>query len=264
MIGSIFLKTLADLRGQTLVWSLGLAVLGAVNVLLYPTVQNMPGLVAFLDNLPPAFKAMIGDVQALARIEGFLRVKLIDPLPLLLAVFAVAQGAALIAGEIEARSLDLLLARPVSRSRVVLEKFMALAAATVIMTVGLVLGLVGGAIFVETGIGVGYFLRGAANALPLTWLFAALALLASCRCSRSRTAALTAGSVVVAAYVFETLRLTTPALRGWDELSLFAIQKAGFTGQGSLDPGPICGLLAAAIGLGLAAAVVFDRRDLAD
>jgi len=135
--GCVYLKTLHDLRGTTLAGSLGVAYTGAVNVLFFPTIQNMEGLVAFLDRLTPVFKAMIGDVSAMARLEGFLRVKLFDLLPLLLAVFGVAHGAQLLAGELEHKHVDLLLARPVHRWRVVPAKFLAVATSLAALAVGL-------------------------------------------------------------------------------------------------------------------------------
>ena len=132
MLGNIYLKTLRDQRGSILAWGLGLAAAASANVLFFPTMQAMPGMLEFLDNLPPAFKAMVGDVRAMVQLEGFLRIKLFDPLPLLLAIFIVPRGAALIAGEIELKSIDLLMARPVPRWRVAAGKFLALVTATVV------------------------------------------------------------------------------------------------------------------------------------
>jgi hypothetical protein len=52
MSGSIYFKTLHDLRGAIAAWSVGIAAIGAVNVLVFPTMLQMPGLIDFLDNLP--------------------------------------------------------------------------------------------------------------------------------------------------------------------------------------------------------------------
>lgn len=259
----VYRKTLADLRGAVAVWSAGLAALAALNVLLYPTVQAMPDLVEFLEHLPPAFKAIIGDVQEMARIEGFLRVKLIEPLPLLLAVFAVSQGAALVAGEAEHGSLDLLLARPVRRGRVLLAKALALATATAIMTAALIVGMILSLPAVDTDADPRALALAAANALPLTWVFGAAALLGSCVLLRSRPAALLAGALVVVSYVFETLRMLSPPLQAWRPVSLFAHAKAGVSVSGAWDLPSILLLLGLAALLTMGAAAVFRRRDLA-
>lgn len=263
MRGSIFLKTLRDLQGQTLAWCLGLAGIAAANVLLFPTVQNFPDLISFLENMPPAFKAMIGDVRAMAQLEGFLRAKVFDAMPLLLSIFLISQGSALIAGEIEQKSFDLLLARPVPRWRVVVAKFLAVATASLAMVLALTLGLMICVRFVETDITPGYLLVSSLNGLPLAWFFGGLALLGSCWLPRARQAALLAGGLVVASFVFETLRLMSPRIRHLDEVSLFAQQKAGVTLDGTVHAGPI-GLLLGLTGLVVvAAAIVLERKDLA-
>ena len=263
MHGNIYLKTLRDQRGAILAWSLGLAAAAAANVFFFPTVQAMPGMLDFLDNLPPAFKAMVGDVRAMVQLEGFLRAKLFDPLPLLLAIFVVPRGAALIAGEIEMKSIDLLMARPVPRWRVAVGKFLALVTATVIIAAFVAATVIICARFIETDIRAGYLLLSTLNVLPLTWLFGALALFFSCSLPRARQASLVAGFIVVASYVFETLRLLSSSIRSWDEVSLFAHQKAGFTLAGEIHSGPILLLLALVILMIVAAAVAFERRDLA-
>ena len=117
MQGSVFLRSFADLRGATVAWALGGACIGAINVLMYPNIQQMEGLVAFLQNMPPMIKAMIGDIEAMVRLDGFLYVKLFDPLPLLLAIYGISHGASQLAGELEHKHVDLILARPVRRWR---------------------------------------------------------------------------------------------------------------------------------------------------
>jgi len=262
MRGNVYLKTLADLRGQILVWSAGLIGIAAANVLLFPTVQSFPGLISFLDSMPPAFKAMVGDVQSMAQLEGFLRVKLFEPLPLLLAIFAVGQGAGLIAGEVEAKSMDLLLSRPVPRWRVVAGKFLALVTATILMTGSMAVGVVVCAKIIGADITSSYVVKSSANGLPLTWVFGALALLGSVITLRSRTAAVAVGVLVVASFTFETLRLLSPVLRPWTSVSLFAQQKAGVALDGAVDPGSIVMLLLVAVVVAAGAAAVFERRDL--
>ena len=263
VLGNIYLKTLRDLRGSVLAWGLGLAAAAAANVLFFPTVQSMPGMLEFLDNLPPAFKAMVGDVRAMVQLEGFLRAKLFDPLPLLLAIFIVPRGAALIAGEIELKSIDLLMARPVPRWRVALGKFLALATATVIITAFVAAAAIICTRIIETYISAGYLVLSTLNALPLTWLFGALAMFFSSSLPRARHASLATGFIVVASYMFETLRLLSTSIRSWDEVSLFAHQKAGFTLAGVIHWGPIGLLVGLVVLMTIAAAVAFERRDLA-
>jgi len=263
MLGSVYAKTLRDLRGQTLVWGLGLAAIGIVNIWGFKSVQQMPGLISFLENLPPAFKALIGDIQAMALAEGFLRAKLFDALPLLLAVFAVSQGTQMLAGESEQKTIDLLMAQPVRRWRIALEKYLAVATSLAVMCVLMVAGLLLCGPLFEVDLSSRYLLAATVSGLPLAWLFTSLALLGSSLFARARQAALSAGIVVVASYVFEMLRLLVPELRSWTAVSVFAHHKAGYTLAGELSGVPILlqlGLAAVLLG---AALLVWQRRDLA-
>jgi ABC-2 type transport system permease protein len=262
MLTSVYLKTLRDLREQILVWAAGVAVLGAANVLFFPSFQNMPGLLSFLDNLSPSLKALLGDVHAMATPEGFLRVKLFEPLPLLLSIFGVSQAAQLLAGEAEARTIDLLLSRPVSRRRVVVEKYLAVATGILFIAAGLAVGL--WLSLLVSLVEVSWTRLAAATlcCLPLTCLFSALALLGSSLLPRARRAALLAGVVVVASYVLETLRVLSPALARWRPLSLFAHQKEAFTLAGAVGWGELGLLAGIAILLVTAAVATYERRDV--
>jgi ABC-2 type transport system permease protein len=222
----------------------------------------MPNLLDFPENMPPAIKAMIGDISAMAQLEGFLRAKLFDPLPLLLAIFVVSQGASLIAGEVENKSIDLLLARPVSRRRVVVGKFLAMVTATVCMTLVLFVCLILCSRFIEAESSARNLLLSTLNGLPLTWASGAAALLGSCLLPRARHASMIVGGLVVGFYVWETLRQLSPSLRPYDEFSLLALHKSGVTLAGQIHLESILVLLGAAAVLLVGAVVAFDRRDL--
>ena len=262
MFGNIYLKTLHDLRGQVLAWALGLAALGAVNAWGFKSFQQMPDLISFLDSLPPAVKAMVGDVKALAMAEGFLRAKLFDPLPLLLAVFAVPVAAQSISGELEHKSLDLLMAQPIARWRVVIEKYLAVLTATIVLCATLVIGLIIGTLLMDIEIHRTHLIIATFIGLPLTWVFVGLAFLGSCLFSRARHASLLAGIVIVASYVFDLLRLTSSTASGWGAISLFAQHKAGYSLAGEISAGPILFLLGVAAALAIAALLVWERRNL--
>ena len=76
-----------------------------------------------LDSLPPVIKNLIGKNNFMATPEGFFNLQPFSILaPLLFIVFAVAKGSDATAGEEERGTLDLLLANPLPRRRVVAGK----------------------------------------------------------------------------------------------------------------------------------------------
>jgi len=262
MLSSIYLKTLRDLRGLILAWGLGLAAAGALNVIFFPAFQQLPELVTFLKKLPPVFKSILGDIDAVFTLAGFLKLKLFDVLPLLLPVMGISQASRALSGEVEDKTGDMLLALPIARHRVVLEKYLALATAVAVVAAIIIVGLIITCAVVGADVGTRFLVNATLNGLPPTWLFMALALFGSCALRTSRHAAMLAGGMVIGSYVFETVRLISPALVGWRPVSIFAHHRAGVSLDGDLS------LMTADVFIGLAALLLmlavrtFERRDL--
>ena len=126
MLRTITTKTIRDGRRSLFWWSIGLVGLTVLTVATYPAVRDMPGMEDLLEGLPEAILALIGESDLLSP-AGYLNSQLFGAIvPLLFLFYGVAAGAGAIAGEEENRTLDLLLSNPVSRTRVLLEKALAM------------------------------------------------------------------------------------------------------------------------------------------
>jgi ABC-2 type transport system permease protein len=128
VLRNLFVKTLRDQRRSLGWWSLGLLAVVAVYVLPYRTYLDSGVLSANTDT--PLYQALGYDNSPAGYLQGALFALLG---PLLLVMMAVAAGARAIAGDEEAGTLELLLAHPVSRTRLLLERFGALAAAITLL-----------------------------------------------------------------------------------------------------------------------------------
>ena len=105
--------------------------MAALMVAVYPSVRDNPALNKMVESYPEALKASsaFGGNVDYASGAGYLSSELFSfMVPLLLLVAAIGAGARATAGEEERGTLDLLLANPISRRRLVLEKLAALAA----------------------------------------------------------------------------------------------------------------------------------------
>ena len=127
---NVFLKTLLDAERALVWWSLGLIGMSTLMIAVYPTVRDNPDLNEMVKDYPEALKAFIafgGDLDYVSG-AGYLGSELFAfMVPLLLLIAAIGAGARAIAGEEERGTLDLLLANPLSRRRLVLEKLAAVA-----------------------------------------------------------------------------------------------------------------------------------------
>lgn len=184
-------------------------------------------------------------------------------IPLLFLIFAATWGARAIAGDEETGALDLLLAHPVGRVRLLLERFAALAAGTAALGGLVVLLLV--AVAPAAGLDAippGRLAAAVASLVLLSTCFGALAIATGgVTGSRAAVLAVTAGAGVVA-YFANSLAPKVEAIEWLQKLSPFYHYLAGDPLRNGIDPGHAGVLLGITAALLLLAAVAFDRRDL--
>ncbi len=140
MLDSVFGKTLWERRISILWWMLGVAALALLTVAFWPTLRDESGFADIFESLPQGMLALFGvnSVAELLTPAGFISSRLYASVgPILLVVFAISVGTAIVAGEEDRGTMDLLLAQPVSRTRIVLEGAVAMVVLVTILAVTL-------------------------------------------------------------------------------------------------------------------------------
>jgi ABC-2 type transport system permease protein len=136
MLDNLFWKTLRDQRWALLGWAIGLVLLSLYLGYIYPFVNRAAEMMKVLETLPPVIRNLLGKNRFMATPEGFFNLQPFSILlPLLFIVFAVARGSDATAGEEERGTLDLLLANPLRRRQVVVQKSLANGAALFLLAV---------------------------------------------------------------------------------------------------------------------------------
>lgn len=109
-------------RVSLLVWVASVAALVLLVVAFYPQVRDNPSMNSLYANMSPSMQALLGGSNLVSPV-GFLNTQMFAFfLPAVLLVFGLSRGAASLAGEEEERTLDLLLAQPVPRWSIYLQK----------------------------------------------------------------------------------------------------------------------------------------------
>lgn len=219
MFRTIYLKSLYDARRGLLGWSIAIAVLVLLESALWPSIRDMPNLQQLYQSFPAELRKFF-NLDAMTTGAGFLNAELFTLLlPALFLVYAIGHGARAIAGEEERGTLELLLVTPVSGSRVVVEKALALASSVA------VLGL---ALFAATALGSQIFGLGisvsaaASGALAMTLLgleFGVLALAVGALTGRRTTAVAISATAAIGAYVVYAAGLMVPRFASWQPYS---------------------------------------------
>jgi len=260
---SVFERAFHEERRALLGWVGGLAALAVVMLAIYPTVRDNQQISKLIEAYPKALRTMFG-ISDYTSGAGYLRAEVFSLMaPLLIVVFAILWGGDVIAGEEERRTIDLLLANPVSRRRILLEKWAAVMLGITIATwgLGLLIGL--GAPVVGLHVAWSSLASVVVATMLLGMLYATLALAVGAATGRRGLARGVVTLLAVAAYLVSSLAELVRWLRPIRPLSpWYHALGVDPLGSGFL-PGHLLVLVAAILVTIVGAAVAFERRDLA-
>ncbi|MEN4098544.1 MAG: ABC transporter permease subunit [Anaerolineaceae bacterium] len=130
MLFEVFWHTLLEQRRTLLAYGLGLLVYGLLAALVYPrlAMHSLPGMMGWFEQLV-GIERPLRSAELWLNLAGFALV-----FPLVICSLAIWSGSRLIVADEQSGDLDLLLSYPLSRRRLALEKFAALAAGIMLIT----------------------------------------------------------------------------------------------------------------------------------
>jgi len=262
---AIVRSELRQRRWSLVWWSLGIAVFVGLDVLLYITVKDDAAqLNQALSHLPVALRALFSDGADLLSPTGFLSARIYYLLlPLLLTILSIGLGTSLIGKEEKQGTIELLLARPVSRTRLLIGKV--IAGLAMIVCVGLVATVVAVVSVHPAGLAVSrrdIALTTLASVL-LSTLFGAVAFLL-CALGRPWRNAATgvAALVAFASYLIASLESLVDWLKWPATLSPYHYYHPNDLLGGASGGKVMLAYLLGIVVLGIAAWIGFRRRDL--
>lgn len=138
LVGSIFVKSITDHQAVAIVAGIAMFVMG---IIMGPTYAFIPDETwAAFEQMPDVLVAMIGGT-GFSTPEGFFQAEIFSiTAPIAIGVVTIVMGARALGGEERQRTMGLLLASPIPRRRIVLEKFGAIAVHAVIVGVATFIG----------------------------------------------------------------------------------------------------------------------------
>jgi ABC-2 type transport system permease protein len=264
LLRNVFTKTIRDLRWPTFWVSLGCGVMTAYFAVLFPTYSKIVDMESLLEKMGPAAQllgASVGDANSLV---GFLHIELFSMiLPAALVAFAAGEASGFTAGEESRGTIDILLSYPVSRRRVVLEKWLAVVLACIVSVVVLWVFAIAGAAISASPLPPGPLAAALVMLVLLGLAFGDIALAISAFGGNRGAAIGVTVALMVAMYLIDALSSIVNGLGAIRPLSLFRYYMGDDPLRNGLNLGDAA-VLAAVAAVFLALAVVaFERRDLA-
>lgn len=221
-ISSIYAKTLYDHRKSLFVWSAGIILIAIFYASIYPMISGDSFKQAF-SNLPAGMDALIGNADFFTTPDGFIHGEFFAlTMPLIICIMAIVVASALIAREEDSGTLELLLARPVSRSKLIRQKITALITIIVGLSACVWIGLWLGSLLIDKfDVTLSYMAIAALNLALLAAAFGCLALMITALYGKRGVASATVGIYFLFSYIIGTFGEQVSWLKPLEPFALF-------------------------------------------
>ncbi len=260
---SLVAKTLYDKRWFMLGWSLALCAMVLLVLSFFPAFSGGNVFEDLSKNIPAQFKGLVGDSDQFKNISNYIAQQLFDTrIALLLMIMAIILGLGLSVNEEEKGTLRSLLVTPLSRVRVVLEKWLAtviiMGAVALAPVVGIYLGL---ALINETADGGVIWQLGL-----LSWLFGSTAVAISLGlglATGSRGFAMSVSiTVTIGSFILSTFGKSVEWLEPFERYSLMHYYSASKVVEGGIPVADLVVLGAVFLAMLILACLGLRRRDV--
>ncbi len=243
-------------------WALSTAVLVGTVLAFWPSISGNDALTQSFANLPPSVRAATG-LSDLGSPAGYLQGQLFATLaPLIFLSFGIGRGARAIAGEEEARTMDLLLAAPVRRVRVVGEKGAAIAVQLLGLALVMWVTLLAVDPLVDVHLSAGRLAAATVGSMALGMLYGGLALALSGATGRRGLSLGVAAGLAGAGFLYTSIAPFVGGLANHLTLSPFQLAYGYEPLTTGMDWGYLALLVGGASALTALSALAFDRRDV--
>jgi ABC-2 type transport system permease protein len=263
---SLLGKTLGDSIRSYPWWLGGLVAYVVLITMVYPFLEEQgQAFQDLLENYPAALLAAFGidPKLSIVSVEGFLGTYVFGWLvPLLFLIFAISFGSRAIAGEEETGTMEILLANPISRARVVLIKYAALVILVTGLSLALFVAVVVGGLFVGWEMNLANIAAACVSGGLLGLAFGGISFgLAAATGRRAATGGITA-ALAVGSYLLFTVGGLVDSLADVAKASPIWLYAGTETLIEGLIVGRALALLATSVLAIAAAGILFQQRDM--
>jgi ABC-2 type transport system permease protein len=268
-LGSVFGKAIRDSRSTALALGIlyGVIVIATIGQIVsqFDTVAARQLMAIQLQSLPEIFQGMLGQPIGLERLGGFISWRIMNFLPVVYGIWAIIALSGTLAGELARGSLDVVVATPLARRRVAIQKVVAY-----LVVLAVTVALIG----ISTYASAAAFAKLPGDEVPadavaahMLWLYLMILVPGAAAFAAApflgRGGALGVGAVVLfASFIVSSYADTVPVFDAVRGASYFELTAGHRPMAGAWD-WPAIGLLGGATLAGLVVGVeAFARRDL--
>lgn len=256
-------KTLYDKRTFLVGWCVGLALLGLLMTIFYPAFHQSTAIDQLVKSLPPALQGFVGNLNNLKELPSYIGSQLFEiRMPILASVLAIILSVGLSVAEEEKGQLRTLAALPLSRTKILLGKWLGVVVIGGLVSLAILVGVKLGLLGIREYLGWQAFAR-----LGLmTWLVVvtlATIVLSVGLATGRRGITMAIGIVVaVGSFILTTFASSVDWLQNYEKLSLLHYFPAVTVARSHIDTKDVVVYLAITMLFLLLGIAFFRRRDI--
>lgn len=264
MLRSVFTKDLWDRRRSAVWWIGGVALLNVWVASVYPVIRDSDAMKDFVNEFPPAVLALFGiDPDTFLTGAGFLQSEMFSfIIPIIVITFGVLAGTAATAREEKDGTMDVLLAVPISRPSIVLQKAASMTLVLGAIMAGTTLALMGMNVAVDLSLSIINLIAVCAGAWLLGLVFGGVAMAVGAFTGSPGATSGAAVSLGIVSWFVTAFSSLYSWLELPSKLSPFSWYLDGNPLLNGFSSGHLWLLAGAVTGTG-AATVLFTRRNIA-
>lgn len=256
-------KTLRDKRWVLVAWIAGVMALVMATVAFYPSFSQSDAFDQVAKSLPPQFQSILGDAASFKKLPNYLGQQIFDlRLPMFTIILAVVMAINLTATEEENGTLKTLQTLPISRTSVVLAKWVSLAIITAVVCAAVIPAVWLGVVAIGQSVDIGPVV----NATLLLWLltlgFASFTMMLGLGLGRKGLAVGIASLFAFYNIFLSTLAPSVDNLKDVYKVSLYYYYNNPKLVISGVDWKHVAILGAAALLFGLVGLLLYRRRDV--
>jgi len=263
MFSNLFSKTLYDKKNFVIGWSLGMIAMIGLTLAFFPSLSKGNGYEQLLSSIPKQFQSLLGDLGAYRTAAGYLGSAVFElRVPLIALPMAIILGINLSVGEEAAGQLYQLLAQPISRGSVVLQKWFALLVCMVVIHAAGLIGIEGVLLAINRTIPLGIILNQLLMSTLLCVAIGSVAMAIGFGSGRKGLSTAVASLIVFGSYLVTSFATQVSWLKWADYASLFRYYHPSIVVKQGLNMQHISVLSVVAFVALMVGILAFNRRDV--
>lgn len=260
MLKNIFFKSLFEKRWSALVWSIAIAAMTIMTTVLFPTFKDTFG--KSLQDVPDSVKAFLGDADTYQTLAGYVDVQVVAQMVFLTIIMAVILGSGFIAGDEGDGTLQSLLAQPVKRRSVYVQKYWALVALTLLANCVVFVSVFASGLMIGESMDWWRMIQATFGMWLITLVFGVAAFAIGAITGRRGISGSFVGMLAFVTYLITSLAVGVKALRTVDTLSPFHYFNTPSIIRYGLDWGNVAVLAGIIAVISVIGYIRFVRRDI--